>query len=267
MNDRLSFKKFLGLSFSKTSPDHSTFSRFRSRLSKDAMDQINTEILRQFENQGLTINEGIAVDARLVKSASRPISNAQIKELRDKRSTPEGKLYKNGKPLKFSRDLESGWVVQNDKPHYGLKEHASVDIKHGFILATTMTPASVNDTNYLSYCTVYSRHTKQPIEKVYADKGYAGKPNRDFLALNNIADGIMRKDSTTAKLTKYEKERNKKISKVRYIVEQYFGLSHLHDGAKRARFTNIVKNKFDCWYRQTAYNISRGLKILGVATV
>ena len=77
----------------------------------------------------------------------------------------------------------------------------------------------------------------------------------------------MRKDSITAKLTKYEKERNKKISKVRYIVEQYFGLSHLHDGKKRARFINIVKNKFDCLYRQTAYNISRGLKILGVATV
>jgi len=35
-----------------------------------------------------------------------------------------------------------------------------------------MTPASVNDTNYLPYCTVYSRHTKQPIEKVFADKGY-----------------------------------------------------------------------------------------------
>lgn len=267
INDRWSFKEFLKLSLSKPSPDHSTFSRFRGRLSKDVMDQINSEILRQFEKQGLTINEGIAVDARLVKSASRPISNDQIKELRDKSKTPEGKLDKKGKPLKFSRDLDSNWVVQNDKPHYGLKEHASVDINHGFILATTMTPASANDTNYLSYCTVYSRHTKQPIEKVYADKGYAGKPNRDFLALNNIADGIMRKDSTTAKLTEYEKERNKKISKVRYIVEQYFGLSHLHDGAKRARFPNIVKNKFDCWYRQTAYNISRGLKILGVATV
>ena len=77
----------------------------------------------------------------------------------------------------------------------------------------------------------------------------------------------MRKDSTTAKLTEYEKERNKKISKVRYIVEQYFGLSHLHDGVKRARFTNIVKNNLDCWYRQAVYNISRGLKILRVATV
>jgi len=96
-------------------------------------------------------------------------------------------------------------------PHYGIKEHASVDTNHGFVLATTMTPASVSDTNYLPYCTVYSRHTKQPIEKVYADKGYAGKPNRDFLAINNIADGIMRKDSTTAKLTDYEIKRNKGI--------------------------------------------------------
>ena len=267
INDRLSFKKFLSLSFSKPSPDHSTFSRFRRRLPKETMDQINTEILRQFELQGLTINEGIAIDARLVQSASRPISNEQIKELREKRNTPEGKLDKNGKPLKFSRDFESDWVVQNEKPHYGIKEHASVDINHGFILASTITPASVNDTNYLPYCTVYSRHTKQPIEKVCADKGYAGKPNRDFLHLNNIDDGIMRKDSTTAKLTSYEKERNKKISKVRYIVEQYFGISHLHDRAKRARFTTITKNKFDCWFRQTAYNISRGLKILGVATV
>ena len=102
---------------------------------------------------------------------------------------------------------------------------------------------------------------------MFADKGYAGKPNRDFLALSNIADGIMRKDSTTAKLTKYEKERNKKIAKVRYIVEQYFGLSHLHDGAKQARFTDMTKNKFDVWYRQAAFNIARGLKILRVATV
>jgi IS5 family transposase len=208
INDRLSFKKFLGLSFSKPSPDHSTFSRFRARLSKNALDQINSEILRQFEAQGLTINEGIAVDARLVKSASRPISNDEIKKLRDIKNTPEGKLDKNGKTLKFSRDLQSDWTVKNDLPHFGLKEHTGVDTNHGFVLTTIMTPASIHDTNYLPYCTIYSRHTKQPIDKVYADKGYAGKPNRDFLALNNIADGIMRKDSTTAKLTEYEKKRN-----------------------------------------------------------
>jgi IS5 family transposase len=267
VNDRISFKKFLELSLDNPSPDHSTFSRFRKRLSKNAMDQINSAILRQFEQKGLNINEGVAIDARLVKSASRPVSNNKLKELRQKHNTPEGKLDKKGKPKKFCRDLESNWTIKNDKPHYGLKEHTSVDINHGFILATTMTPASVNDTNYLPYCTVYSRHTKQPIEKVYADKGYAGAPNRRFLATNEIADGIMRKDSALAKLTELEIQRNKRISKLRYIVEQYFGISHLHDGAKRARFTNIAKNKMDCWCRQAAFNITRGLKILRLTTV
>ena len=128
------------------------------------MDQLNSEILRQFEGQGLTINEGIAVDARLVQSASKPLSNDDLKKQRDKRNTPEGKLDKNGKPLKFCRDLESNWTIKNDVPLFGLKEHAAVDINHGFILATTITPASVNDTNYLSYCTVFSRHTKQKIK-------------------------------------------------------------------------------------------------------
>ena len=266
INDRDSFRTFLGLSLRDSAPDHSTFSRFRKRLSEQTMNQINSEIFHQFSTQGLTINEGIAIDARLVQSASHPISNKESKEQRNKKSTPEGKLDKNGNPLKFSRDLESDWTIKNDTPHYGLKEHTSVDTNHGFILTTTVTPASVNDTNYMQYCTIYSMHTKQPIKKVYADKGYAGKPNREFLALNKIEDGIMRKNSTTAKLTDYETKRNKSLSKVRYIVEQYFGLSHLQDQAYRARFVTIAKNIFDCWCRQTAYNIKRGLKILSPAT-
>ena len=34
INDRISFKKFLSLPLDKPSPDHSTFSRFRNRLSE-----------------------------------------------------------------------------------------------------------------------------------------------------------------------------------------------------------------------------------------
>ena len=68
INDRISFKKFLGIPFPDPSPAHSTFSRFRKRLSKKAMEQIYSEITRQFDKKGLAINEGIAVDARLVKS-------------------------------------------------------------------------------------------------------------------------------------------------------------------------------------------------------
>ena len=265
INDRISFKKFLGLSFDKPSPDHSTFCRFRGRLSKNTMTEINNAVLLQFSQKGLTINEGIAIDARLVQSASHPLSNDEIQKHREKRETPEGKLDKNGKPLKFSRDLESDWTVKNNEPHYGQKEHTSVDTNHGFVLATDITPASIHDSQYLPYCVAASRHTEEPIRKVYADKGYSGKPNRQFLALNKIDDGIMRKDTRSTKLTAYEKERNKQIAKKRYIVEQYFGLSHLHDGAFRARFTRIIKNLIEVMCRQMAFNITRGVKILSTA--
>jgi transposase, IS5 family len=95
----------------------------------------------------------------------------------------------------------------------------------------------------------------------------------------------MRRDTTTAKITEIEIERNKAISKKRYIrfqpvgltgrrVEQYFGLSHLHQGAYRARFTVMMKNIWDGMCRQTcpikceayfigmAFNLFRGSKLI-----
>ena len=172
-------------------------------------------------------------------------------------------MDKNGNLLKFSRDLDSDWVVKKGVMHYGFNEHASVDTNHGFVLATELTPASVNDSIYLPYCVAASCHTDEPIKKVYADKGYYGEPNRTFLHMNHIEDGIMRKDTKSTKLTDYEKERNKQISKKRYIVEQYFGLSHVHNNAFRARFTRIAKNAIDVLFRQMAFNLFRGEKILG----
>jgi hypothetical protein len=142
-NMRISFKQNILNSY--LSPDHSTFSRFRSRLSKEAMTWINNEVLQQFSRKGLTINEGIAIDARLIESASRPLSEEELEERKEKRTTPEGQVDKNGQPLKFSRDLESDWTVKGDIPHFGLKEHASVDTENGFILATELTPASHHD--------------------------------------------------------------------------------------------------------------------------
>lgn len=265
INDRISFKKFLGMPFDQPSPDHCTFSRFRSRFSPDAMRTVNNELLSQFAAKGLTINEGVAIDARLVKSASHPRSKEKLEEEKKVKNTPEGKLDKTGKPLKFSRDVESDWTVKNETPHYGFKEHASVDTRYGFVLATEITPASFHDSPYLPLCVAGSCHTKDPIKKVYADKGYFGKDNRDFLHMNNIEDGIMRKATRGTTLTQYEKERNNAISKVRYIVEQYFGISHLHQHADQARFTTMIMNAIDGKLRQLAFNLFRGAKVLKTA--
>ena len=97
---------------------------------------------------------------------------------------------------------------------------------------------------------------------VYADKGYAGEPNRNFLSLNKIADGIMRKNNINAALTETEIARNKSISKKRYIVEQYFGIATLFEDRGRARFTTIIKNSIDAMFRQFAFNLRKGAGIL-----
>lgn len=54
-----------------------------STLLLKRFNRVNSTILGQFEQRGLNINEGVAIDARLVKSASRPVSNNKRKELRD----------------------------------------------------------------------------------------------------------------------------------------------------------------------------------------
>jgi hypothetical protein len=100
-----------------------------------------------------------------VESASKPLSSDEIEKWKSKRETPEGKLDKKVNALKFKRNLESDWTVKNEKPHYRLKEHASVDVANGFILPTTMTPASMHDTNYLPYLAIASCHTKELIKE------------------------------------------------------------------------------------------------------
>ncbi|MCX7635231.1 MAG: transposase [Syntrophales bacterium] len=82
INDRMSFRRFLDLSFHEPSPDHSTFSRFRSRLGKDLLRRINGELISQLAARGFTVSCGVAVDARLITSASRPLSKERLKEER-----------------------------------------------------------------------------------------------------------------------------------------------------------------------------------------
>ncbi len=75
------------------------------------------------------------------------------------------------------------------------------------------------------------------------------------------------KNSKNAKLTELELLRNKTISKDRYIVEQYIGLSYLRDNGSRARFPKIIKHIIDLMFRQFAFNLKKGPKILNVLPV
>ena len=78
INDRISFQSCLQFPMDYSSLDRSRFFRFRKRLSKEAKIKINREPLKQFHQDELSINEGVAVDARLVKSANRSQSNKKM---------------------------------------------------------------------------------------------------------------------------------------------------------------------------------------------
>jgi IS5 family transposase len=231
--------------------------RFRERIGKDTMEMIHHELLQQFEAIGFSIEFGMAVDARVVKSVSRPICDKKLSALREKRKSRLQIRKKTQRAMRFQRDLDSDWTVKNNKPIFGMKEHASVDVESGLVLSTCVSKASEHDTKYFSYTVTKSIHARKLPSKVYADKGYCGEPNRDFLSMNGIGDGIMRKNQINATLTETEIRRNKSISKVRYKIEQYFGITHKYYGAGKARFTTIFKENWDHLCGAMAFNIKR----------
>lgn len=71
--DRLSFRRFVGLSLDDPTPDHSTLWRFRAALQESGLaEAVFAEINRQFEAKGLIVKQGTLIDASLVRARARP---------------------------------------------------------------------------------------------------------------------------------------------------------------------------------------------------
>jgi transposase, IS5 family len=77
------------------------------RLSEEAKRELNSLRLQEFAKKGLTINEEIEIDARLLKSASRSVSKEGLRELKEKRVYPAGKVDKSGNTPKFNGRVKS----------------------------------------------------------------------------------------------------------------------------------------------------------------
>ena len=68
-SDRLSFRRFVGLSLENDTPDDATLWRFRNELGKRKIDvQLLSEINDQPERRGLFVKSGTLLDATLVRA-------------------------------------------------------------------------------------------------------------------------------------------------------------------------------------------------------
>ena len=126
LGDRLSFKRFVGLSLEDATPDHTVLNRFRNRLVEQGLlEKLFGELDRQLENAGVILKRGTMLDATLIQAASAPPTQEQPSK------DPDARFAK--------RQGKSGST-------FGYKAHVGVDEGSGLIRSVLTTPANINDT-------------------------------------------------------------------------------------------------------------------------
>jgi len=238
---RLDFMLFTGFELGEDLPDETTLCRFRNRLIAKGLDKPLFEAInRQLEKLGLKVKacDGAVVDATIVESASRP--NRVLEPSAD------GQTYE----LKESADPDARWLKKGKHAYFGYRGYARTDSDQGYIESTHVKPANEAETKELAKA-VEGSHAK----RIYADKGFASKANREMLKNKGFADGIMEKAVRGRKLSLWQKLKNKLISKKRFIVERAFGT--LKRQLKMFRASYRTREKVEGQFRLKAlcYNL------------
>lgn len=262
MLDRISFIRFVGLSLEESVPDHTTICRFRNALiEKKLLQRLLDEINTQMEKQGKLVKKGVAVDASIISSAARPRKVVDIESVVCDREEGESSCPdQTTVSVSYSHDRDASWTKKGKKYHYGYKGHTSVDVDSGLILSSHATPANYSDTGELE---VLVKGSHLPAKsRVYGDKGYTSEANRKVLKRHKCKDGIMNRACRNKPLTERERNRNRLISKRRYIVERVFGTLKQHYGMARASYVGTLKVQGELLLSALAYNLKRGLFLL-----
>jgi IS5 family transposase len=203
LNDRMSFRRFLGLSLEDASPDHTTLCRFRNRLVEAGLaEKLFAEFERQLERHGLLLKRGTMIDATLVETPFRPGRNDEAAE-------------DAAQPV----DEDAALTAREGKrgTHYGYKAHAGVDVDTRLIRRLVLTPANVNETVVADTLICGDERA------VYGDKAYAKKARRAWLHALGIKDRIMHKTwGGGPPLTASQKRDNAAIAPTRAQVEGVF---------------------------------------------
>jgi len=252
LRDRISVIRFVGFPLSSPTPDHSTICRFRNALLKSgAYEALFEEINRQLVSLGFMVKEKSAavVDATIVESHSRP--NKTIDVIPEDRKEDESELPPS---VSYSKDPDATWLKKGNRSYLGYKQFIGTDV-NGFILAGLMKPANVSEMK--TFPELFERLDLPYGSSLYGDKGYASNANRELLALNGIKDFIMHKKTRSTNLTAFQKKLNKSISKIRYVVEQSFGILKKHFNFDKALYIGLEKVQMEFELTAMAFNLKK----------
>jgi IS5 family transposase len=236
LDDRLSFRRFVGLSLEEAVPDHTALNRFRGRLAAEGLEaRLFAELDRQLEKAGVILRRGTMLDATLIEAASAP---------------PKG-----DRPPK---DADAAFARRSGKPGstYGYKAHVGVDEGSGIIRSVITTPANVNDT------TPADGLIRGDEPAVWGDAAYHTHAREAALKARGVKPRLMRRPNKhhpklPARLARY----NRLIARRRAAVETTFATLKNRMGLRRIRYVGLVKAAAQVLMAAFAFNLRRWVRL------
>ena len=232
LGDRLSFKRFAGLSLEDATPDHTVLNRFRNQLiEQKLLEKLFGELDRQLENAGLILKRGTMLDATLIQAVSAP--------------------PKEDRP---SNDPDAAFTRRQGKSGstFGYKAHVGVDEGSGLIRTVVTTPANINDT-------VRADELIRGDEAaVWADAAYDTHDRRARLKAEGKKPRIARRaNKHHPKLSARLKRYNLLIARRRAAVETTFATLKCRMRLTRIRYVGLTKATAQVLLATIAFNMRR----------
>lgn len=230
--DRLSFRRFVGLSLEEAVPDHTVLNRFRNRLvAEGLLEKLFDELDRQLEKAGMILKRGTMLDASLIETVSAP---------------PKGE--------RASRDPDARFAKRQGKSGstFGYKAHVGVDEGSGLIRSLITTPANVNDT-------VPADALIRGDERVvWADAAYDTHARRTRLQAEGRKPRIARRPNKHhPELPPRLKRYNRLIARRRAAVETTFATLKLRMKLSLIRYVGLAKAGGQVLMAAIAFNMRR----------
>jgi IS5 family transposase len=245
--DRLSFQRFLGISFDEEIPDFTTIWKFKARLIKHKLyNQLFDTILEQLESKNLILKKGTLIDATIVQSARRPHKEKTDNTEHKERGTKERSSQK---------DYDASHTQKGKKTYYGYKGHIGVDQGTNIIRTKAFTTASPHDSQKRDELLSGDEAS------VFADKAYDSDDAKRKFRKEGIYYGILDKGRKNRPLSKSQEKRNKKKSRVRNAVERPFAHFKNLYHYRRVRYVNLERNDLHFTFLCMIHNIRRGIAL------
>lgn len=253
INDRLSFKRFLGLKSSDRVPDSKTIWKFRETLIQEGVIEALFHRFNQaLDDQSIFANTGQIVDASFVevpRQRNTRDENDQIK----KGQTPESWKAKPNKLRQKDRDAR--WTKKNKMNFYGYKNHIKVDQGTKLISDYMVTDAAVHDSQELE--TLLDKADAG--QNLYADAAYIGQEKS--IEECGMTNKVHEKGTRNHKLTADQKAKNREKSKVRSRVEHVFGFMTNTMKAMTIKTIGYVRATAKIGLANLTYNLMRCVQL------